>query len=79
MLTKELDDSRGTGVIVEYGFPRFYNLYNDPKEEYPWTPDLGGALWVRWPMAEILNEHATSLQKEAPIKPGTLDPYHPKK
>jgi len=79
MLTKELDDSRGTGVIVEYGFPRFYNLYDDPKEAYPWTPEKGGALWVRWPMAEILNEHATSLQKEVPIKPGTLDPYHPKK
>ncbi|MES0404334.1 MAG: hypothetical protein ABUJ93_12695, partial [Hyphomicrobium sp.] len=36
-------------------------------------------LWVRWPVAEILNEHANSLAKEPPIKPGTPDPYVPKK
>jgi len=29
-------------------------------------------------MAEILKEHAISLQKEAPIKGGALDPYLPK-
>jgi len=22
-----------------YGFPNFYNLYDDPQEAYPWTPD----------------------------------------
>lgn len=38
-----------------------------------------GHLWVRWPVAEILNEHANSLAKEPPIKPGTPDPYVPKK
>lgn len=31
MLTKEFDDARGTGRIVEYGVPRFYNLYKDPQ------------------------------------------------
>lgn len=79
MLTKELDDSRGTGKIVEYGFPRFYNLYEDPKEEYPWVPERAGSFWVRWPMAEILKEHIESLQIEPAIKPGTPDPYVPKK
>jgi len=79
MLTKELEGGRGTGKIVEYGFPHFYNLYDDPKEAYPWTPDKGGVLWVRWPMAEILKEHGSSLQKEVPIKSGTPDPYKPKK
>ena len=79
MLTKELEGGRGTGKIVEYGFPHFYNLYDDPKEEYPWTPDKGGVFWVRWPMAEILKKHGLSLQKETPIKAGTPDPYEPKK
>ncbi|UCD62154.1 MAG: sulfatase-like hydrolase/transferase, partial [Flavobacteriaceae bacterium] len=79
MLTKELEGGRGTGKIVEYGFPHFYNLYDDPQEAYPWTPDKGGVFWVRWPMAEILKEHSLSLQQELPIKAGTPDPYSPKK
>ena len=79
MLTKELDNSKGTGVIVEYGFPIFYNLYDDPHEDYPWTEEKAGAFWVRWPMAEILKEHGYSLQVETPIKPGTPDPYLPNK
>ena len=78
MLTKELEGARGTGKIVEYGFPHFYNLYDDPKEAYPWTPDKGGVLWVRWPMAEILKEHGLSLKNEVPITAGTPDPYEPK-
>ena len=79
MLTKELDDSKGTGKIVEYGFPRFYNLYDDPHEDYPWIPERAGSFWVRWPMAEILKEHAGSLKEEPPIAPGTPDPYKPSK
>lgn len=78
MLTKELEGGRGTGKIVEYGFPHFYNLYDDPKEAYPWTPDKAGVFWVRWPMAEILKEHLVSLQTEKPILAGTTDPYVPK-
>jgi arylsulfatase len=79
MLTKELEGGKGTGKIVEYGFPHFYNLYDDPKEEYPWTPDKAGVFWVRWPMAEILKEHVASLSREPPIKAGTPDPYSPNK
>ena len=74
MLTKEFDDARGSGRIVEYGVPRFYNLYNDPKEAYPITMKFPEHLWVRWPMAQILREHLESLAKEPPIKAGTPDP-----
>jgi arylsulfatase A-like enzyme len=77
MLSKELDNGQGTGRVFEYGIPQFFNLYEDPKEMYPWTPAKAGAFWVRWPMAEILNEHAKSLAEEPPIKAGTLDPYTP--
>jgi arylsulfatase len=74
MLTKEFDDARGTGRIVEYGVPRFYNLYNDPKEAYAITMKFPEHLWVRWPMAQILREHLDSLAKEPPLKAGTPDP-----
>jgi arylsulfatase len=79
MLTKEFDDARGTGRIVEYGVPRFYDLYNDPQEAYAITMKLPEHLWVRWPMAQILREHLASLKKEPPIKAGTPDPYTPTK
>ena len=28
---------RGSDVKKTFDFPRFYNLYNDPKEEFPLT------------------------------------------
>jgi len=77
MMFKEYDS--GTDEMKTYGFPRFVNLYADPKEEYPWTKAAGGHFWVRWPMGELLTEHMASLKKEAPIKAGTPDPYKPKK
>lgn len=70
---------RGTDAKKMFDFPRFFNLYNDPKEEYPLTKDTGGHFWVRWPMGGIFNEHVNSLKKEPPIKPGTPDPYQPPK
>lgn len=77
MLTSEFNDDRGTGTIVKYGVPHFYNLYNDPKEDYPVTMKTPEHLWVRWPMAKILGDHLASFESEAPIKPGTPDPYTP--
>ena len=77
MMFKEVE--RGTDAKKTYDFPRFYNLYSDPKEEYPLTRDTAGHFWVRWPMAEILKPHGASLSKEPPIKPGTPDPYVPMK
>jgi arylsulfatase len=75
MMFQEVE--RGTDERRTFDFPRFFNLYSDPKEEYPLTKATAGHFWVRWPMAEILKEHGASLQKEPPIAPGTPDPYTP--
>jgi arylsulfatase len=75
MMFKEVE--RGTDYKRTFDFPRFFNLYSDPKEEYPLTKATAGHFWVRWPMGEILTEHGASLQKEPPIKAGTPDPYSP--
>ena len=79
LLTKGLDDSKGTGIVVNYGVPRFYNLVTDPKEAYPITSKTGEHLWLRWPVAKVMGEHLKSFQQEPPIKPGTPDPYTPSK
>jgi arylsulfatase len=75
MMFKEVE--RGTDEKKTYDFPRFYNLYSDPKEEYPLTKATAGHFWVRWPIGEILTKHANSLKEEPPIAPGTPDPYQP--
>jgi arylsulfatase len=75
MMFQEVE--RGTDERRTFDFPRFFNLYNDPKEEYPLTKATAGHFWVRWPMAELLKEHGASLQTEPPIPPGTPDPYKP--
>ena len=77
MMFKEVE--RGTDNKKTYDFPRFFNLYSDPKEEYPLTKATAGHFWVRWPMGEVLTAHGASLKKEPPISPGTSDPYHPRK
>ncbi len=75
MMFKEVE--RGTDEKKTYDFPRFYNLYSDPKEECPLTKDTAGHFWVPWPMGELLKAHAASLMQEPPIKAGTPDPYQP--
>jgi arylsulfatase len=77
MMFKELEGGKGTGGKITYDFPRFFNLYNDPKEEYPLTKATAGHFWVRWPMGEVLKAHAKSLAEEPPIRPGMPDPYLP--
>lgn len=79
MMFQDLEGGKGTDARVRYDFPRFYNLYNDPKEMYPLTKATAGHFWVRWPMAELMKEHFGSLAKEPPIKAGTPDPYVPEK
>jgi arylsulfatase len=74
MMFKELET--GTGVVAEWGIPRLFNLYLDPKEEHPLTY-MGEHLWVRWPMSKILVDHLTSLQKYPPVPTGAPDPYLP--
>ena len=75
MMFKEVE--RGTDEKKTFDFPRFFNLYSDPKEEYPLTKATAGHFWVRWPMGELLTEHSLSLQQEPPIQAGTRDPYSP--
>lgn len=70
---------RGTDDRRTFDFPRFFNLYTDPKEEYPLTKATAGHFWVRWPMGEIMKAHTNSLQREPPIAAGTPDPYTPPK
>lgn len=75
MMFSEVD--RGTDAKKTFDFPRFFNLYSDPKEEYPLTKATAGHFWVRWPMGELLTQHSESLKKEPPIQAGTPDPYAP--
>jgi len=81
MMFKELEGGLGNGMLNEFPFVRFFNLYEDPKEEYPMNldPSLLDNLWVRWGPGPILVEHQESLAKEPVIKPGTPDPYKPAK
>ena len=55
------------------------NLLTDPKEEYPKAASVAENLWVRWPIGKVLTDHMATLQKEPPIRPGTPDPYVPKR
>ncbi|MHC4249657.1 MAG: arylsulfatase [Planctomycetota bacterium] len=58
----------------EYGMPRVYNLLVDPQErENVFFPNT----WVPKAAMGLLTEHATSLRRHPPIKPGTTDPYEP--
>jgi arylsulfatase len=75
MMFSELN--RGTDAKIDYPLPRFYNLYTDPKEEYPLLPETLGNLWVRWPAGQVLTDHLTSLKEEPPVPAGTPDPYTP--
>jgi arylsulfatase len=77
MLNKELDAANGP--VKDYGIPRFYNLLIDPKEEHPTIPSFPENFWVRFPAGKVLTEHLATIKKEPPIKPGTPDPYTPKK
>ena len=75
MMLKELE--RGTDSRMTFPLPRFFNLYVDPKEEYPLTHETIGHLWVRWPAGKILIDHLASLKEEPPVPPGATDPCTP--
>lgn len=61
---------------LTYGTPRVYNLHKDPGET---QNILFPESWVPKAALGQLGAHAVSLKKEPPIKPGTPDPYKPKK
>ena len=77
MMSKEMDI--GDGPVRGLSIPRFYNLLIDPKEEHPAMPTTPENFWIRFPVGKILTDHAASLQKEPPIRPGTPDLYMPKR
>jgi arylsulfatase len=75
MMFKEMDS--GDGPVRTLWLPHFYNLHTDPKEEFPAAPSVTENLWIRYPASKVLLDHAASLKKEPPIRPGTPDPYVP--
>ena len=77
MMTKEVSSAWGQ-EIKTYSVPVLYDLYTDPKEEYPTDPRWIENGWVRWPAGKVLVDHGASFQKEPAILPGTDDPYKPK-
>ncbi|KAF2343122.1 arylsulfatase [Flavobacterium tistrianum] len=58
---------------AKLGVPQIFDLYTDPKEEYP--SSLTPNAWVGGPMMKIAGEFEKSIEKYPLIKPGTLDPY----
>jgi arylsulfatase len=79
MLFMEIEGDLGTGKLNVFPLPHFYDLYSDPREQFPVTTALAGSLWQRWGLGPILVEHKKSLAEEPPIRPGTPDPYVPAK
>jgi arylsulfatase len=62
---------------VKLGVPKVFDLIKDPTEEFGATLTPDG--WVGGPMMKIVAEFEKSLAEHPPIKPGTLDPYTPKR
>ncbi len=60
---------------TKLGVPQIYDLYTDPKEEYPAT--LSPHAWVGGPIMKLVADFELSLKKYPPIAPGTPDPYTP--
>lgn len=58
---------------VKLGVPQIFDLYTDPKEQYP--SSLTPNAWVAGSMMKIIAEFEKSLMKYPLIKPGTPDPY----
>ena len=76
MMNKEIDKAFADPTR-SYGVPLVYDLHVDPKEENPLNSQWYHSGWIRWPAGQYLVEHIASLKKEAPIQPGTPDPYNP--
>lgn len=58
---------------IKLGVPKIFDLYTDPKEEYPATLTPNG--WVGGPMMKLVGDFEQTLKKYPPIAPGTPDPY----
>lgn len=62
---------------TKLGVPEIFDLFTDPKEEYPATATANA--WVGGLMMKIVVEFEQSLKQYPPIAPGTPDPYTPPK
>ncbi|WP_035140458.1 arylsulfatase [Fischerella sp. PCC 9605] len=62
---------------TKLGVPKIFNLFTDPKEEYPASATENA--WVARPIMQIVVEFEQSLKGYPPIAPGTPDPYTPPK
>ena len=78
LMSKEIDEAFADPTR-SYGVPLIYDLHTDPKEAHPLNSQWYHNGWIRWPAGEYIVKHAVSLKKEPPIRPGTPDPYTPKK
>ncbi len=67
MLLKTIDE--GDYSVKTLGYPTFYNLLVDPKEEHP-QRNYGLDTWVDYPLYQVLEDFQASLEKD----PGTPDP-----
>ena len=78
MMSKEIDKAFADPTR-SYGVPLIYDLHVDPKEENPLNSQWYHNAWIRWPAGDALIKHLGTFKQESPIRPGTLDPYQPKK
>ena len=62
------------GTWIPYNIPHLHNLEWDPREEQPVS---FAHAWVAHPVALAVAAFLKTLAVEAPIKPGTTDPYQP--
>jgi arylsulfatase len=60
---------------VKLGVPKAFDLFTDPKEEYPQTGLL--STWNARPAMKVVEDFEKSLKQYPPITPGTPDPYFP--
>ena len=67
MLLKDIDEE--TYSVRTLGYPIFYNLLVDPKEEHPGR-NYNLDTWVDYPLYQVLEEFEASLEED----PGTPDP-----
>ena len=76
MMSKEIEQAFADPTR-HYGVPLIYDLNTDPKEATPLVSNWYHSGRIRWPAGKYVVEHAVSLKKEPPIRPGTPDPYMP--